>query len=479
MHAPATAPLRLVAPAVACVAALLLVASATPAGAAFTFAPRTLLACPGNPMSIAVGDINEDGILDLVVVAGPSQYAAYFLGTGNGNFGAQQTVPRTIYTANSVALGRFVDGGHLDIAVSEPASRSLLVLPGNGDATFGAPLSLPAGIQPRFATTGDFDLDGHVDLACTNSYSNTLTLYAGHGDGTFGPELCYGTDPYPWSLWSVDLDRDGRPDFACTSDSPGGVNSIINHGGTDFYPRYDLSAPGVTAGAVGDLDGDLDPDMAVTVTGAVQVCANAGGGVFTLLAPTYPATGTSRSMATGDFDGDGHLDLVRANWGDTAVSIFPGNGDMTFAPKVDFGIGASVWSVAVADLDGDGDLDIVAAEPGAQQVAVLINTRLTPAAVGPEPPPAATLLAARPNPSRGPELVFQLPRAQTGTLAVLDAQGRVVRTLVREAPFAAGRSVVSWDGRDDAGDPAAPGLYFARLRLADGSELSRKLELLR
>jgi hypothetical protein len=93
-------------------------------------------------------------------------------------------------------------------------------------------------------------------------------------------------------------------------------------------------------------------------------------------------------------------------------------------------------------------------------------------------PAALALSEARPNPMRASTGVsFELPRAGRVTLEVVDLQGRRVRTLLAgDRP--AGRYSASWDGRDDAGGPAAAGVYFVRLA-AGGTQLGRKVAYLR
>jgi hypothetical protein len=67
------------------------------------------------------------------------------------------------------------------------------------------------------------------------------------------------------------------------------------------------------------------------------------------------------SIASADLDGDGKLDLVTANSGDSTVSVLLGHGDGTFAAKVDYPVGTNPHSVSLDDVDGDRRLDIVTA----------------------------------------------------------------------------------------------------------------------
>jgi hypothetical protein len=79
------------------------------------------------------------------------------------------------------------------------------------------------------------------------------------------------------------------------------------------------------------------------------------------------------SLAVGDFNGDGMPDLVTANPGSDTVSVLLGNGDGSFAPKIDYALGMYPRSVAVGDFNGDGLPDLAAADSGSGQVSILLN----------------------------------------------------------------------------------------------------------
>lgn len=101
---------------------------------------------------------------------------------------------------------------------------------------------------------------------------------------------------------------------------------------------------------------------------------------------------------------------------------------------------------------------------------------VTPAQTLDAPPLPATELAfapVAPNPVRDvATLAFALPAASSAQLAVYDAQGRRVRTLL-DGPRPAGRQAVAWDLRDDGGRTLAPGLYLARLVTPAGTRVQR------
>ena len=80
-----------------------------------------------------------------------------------------------------------------------------------------------------------------------------------------------------------------------------------------------------------------------------------GNGVFDAVV-TYPAGGCSWSVALGDLDGDGDLDMAVANYDGDTVSVLAGLGDGTFELPLTYAVGKTAWSVALGDFNGDGNL---------------------------------------------------------------------------------------------------------------------------
>jgi hypothetical protein len=467
---------------------LALVATAPAALAAPGFGAPVQYACPGlwELVGIAVGDINEDGKLDIVGGPGPvwNQPVFYFLGAGGGAFEAMQGATIYVPSPSSLTLGRFRGAGSpLDLAFTNMPQKAVWIVPGNGDATFntGMASSYATGLDPRHVTTGYFNGDEALDVAVVNRNSNTVSYYPGNGSLAFGAPVSFGTGITPGSLSQADINNDGLPDFVLSSTASGAVHRVLlNDSSREYYPRYDTAAPGALASAVGDFTGDGVPDVAVTSEAQVWILQNNGFGNLSPRAETYGVSGGCVTMVAADLDGDGKQDLVRANLSGNTISVWPGNGDGTLGAKTEYVVGQTPWSMAVSDLDGDGDLDIaVGCNAAPYHVTVLLNQKVVnvpPAGA----PVRVALLAPRPNPSSsGSAIAFDLPAATTASVRVVDVQGRTVRTLADGASFAAGRATLTWDGRNDAGLPIGAGVYFVRLKTADGTEDVRKLELLR
>src|SRR6266540_3451905 len=87
----------------------------------------------------------------------------------------------------------------------------------------------------------------------------------------------------------------------------------------------------------------------------------------------YPVGADPRSVALGDFDNDGLLDLAAANSGSNDVSVLLNNGDETFGAALTFGAGSGPRSIAASDLNGDGVLDLVTANADSGDVSILLG----------------------------------------------------------------------------------------------------------
>src|SRR6266700_577854 len=138
-----------------------------------------------------------------------------------------------------------------------------------------------------------------------------------------------------------------------------------------FGPQTEYGAAsknGPSGIAVGDFNGDGKLDLAVVNFGDwnVYVLLGNGDGTFQAARSVYFASGGGFpwSIAAGDFNGDGKLDLAVSNYGSNSVSVLLGNGDGTFLPPLITPVGANPWYFAVGDFNGDGKLDLAVADYG-------------------------------------------------------------------------------------------------------------------
>lgn len=218
--------------------------------------------------------------------------------------------------------------GRLDTIVG--SGPNVVVLLGRGDGTFEPPRFFPAGVSPSSMVAADVNGDGKVDLILGGSNQVRMSVLLGHGDGSFDPPLSFA----------------GRSPETMTGGEPATV---------------DL--------AVGDLNGDGKPDLAITTYSGTRIYVCNGDGTFQF-AGSYGAPQPLRNVVLADLDGDGKLDMIVGGGG---VNVFKGNGDATFQTNVNYPGSGYVNVLAAVDLNGDGKVDVVVGSQQFSGVSVFLN----------------------------------------------------------------------------------------------------------
>ena len=335
-----------------------------------------------NPDAVAVGDFNGDGKLDLAVANFASASVSILLGKGDGTFqtAINYGLGSGAHHPTSAAVGDFNGDGKLDLAVANGGSNDVSVFLGNGDGTFQPALDYVTNsdlqsVVPSSVAVGDFNRDGHLDLAVANP--GGLSVLLGKGDGTFEPFVSYAAGSTPYWVAVGDFNRDGKLDLAVANEGSNDLSVLLGKGDGTFQAAVNYATGSQPASvAVGDFNGDGKLDLAVANIGSnnVSVLLGQGDGTFKP-AIDFGAGSNSRWVAVGDFNGDGKLDLAVANnasnGGTPSVSLLLGKGDGTFQNAVDYTIGTQPDSLAVGDFNGDGRLDLAVADIGSSTVLVL------------------------------------------------------------------------------------------------------------
>jgi hypothetical protein len=172
------------------------------------------------------GDVNGDGIADLVVANQTGSSVSIRLGTGLGSFSGTTNVAVS-GGAFDVALGDFNRDGRLDLAVPSNATVAVVLATGS-PGSFGSPTYFPVGSFPIAVAAADFNRDGNLDLAVANLLSATVSILMGQGTGSFAAKVDVNAGPTPRSLAAADFNHDGKIDLAVANQSSKAVSILLN-----------------------------------------------------------------------------------------------------------------------------------------------------------------------------------------------------------------------------------------------------------
>lgn len=313
------------------------------------------------PYGMTAGDVNGDGIIDLVSANTNSHTISVLIGNGNGTFYAAVTMASGGNGPLSVQIGDYNGDGISDISSANSAGNSVSILTGRGNGTFNTAVTYTVGSTSLGSlTTGDFNSDGVQDLLVTDDGGSSIKILIGNGNGTFKAALSVASGDGPTVARVGDFNGDGVLDIASGDTSANTVSIIIGKGdGTFNSPiAYNGTSDGIVDLRVADFNGDglLDVVNADAVGTTVSVFLGNGNG--TLRAPrTYSTGGFTEGVNIGDFNSDGNIDLVTTIG--ASVGILIGNGDGTFKARTSYSIaGGSNSEVVVADFNGDGVMDV-------------------------------------------------------------------------------------------------------------------------
>ncbi|MBZ5535424.1 MAG: FG-GAP-like repeat-containing protein [Acidobacteriia bacterium] len=347
-----------------------------------TFQPAVSYSAGLRPTSVAVADLNSDGKADLAVansgnpLAGQNGNLSILLGNGNGTFQAAVNYDSGAHPA-SVAIGDVNGDGIPDLAAVDNATG--LILLGKGDGTFQTAMSYGTGANPFAVALADFNGDGKLDLAMANYMSNNVSIMLGAGDGTFQTAVNFGAGTGPRFVATGDFNGDGKADLVFADSSSGAVSIILNTCDSSCsLPNFGVTtfllpaASNVTFPAAADFNGDGKIDLALINAGKVSILLGNGNGTFQ--SPVDYDVGTNPVfLAVGDLNGDGKADLVVVNGNSSNVSVLLGNGNGTFQPAVNYPVGSYPQSVAIADFNGDGKADLAVANNSSSSISILIG----------------------------------------------------------------------------------------------------------
>ena len=319
------------------------------------------------PSDVSLDDVTGDGKLDIV-----TDGLSLLSGKGDGTF--SDAIVRD-GSFQSISLGDFNGDRLLDLGTVNVEDFNASVFWGQASGTFFDRASATVGRSARPAVLGDLNGDSVPDMVIPNSTDNNVSVLLGAGHGNFADPATYAVGNEPWTACLGDLNEDGKLDIVTANESSDNVSVLLNNGDGTFaaHVTYDVGA-GPLSLALGDTDGDGHLDAVVTNDddGTISILRGAGDG--TLATQFVLDVGSSPfPVVLDDFNADGRQDIAVANRQQSRVSVLMGAGDGTFAPPVTYSVGSRPESLTVGDLNGDGAGDLVAANLNNDTVSVLLG----------------------------------------------------------------------------------------------------------
>lgn len=327
------------------------------------------------PMSVAVGDFDRDGNLDIVFTNSATNTVDLIFGNGHGDFGRRVSVPSPT-EPERVSVGDFNGDGIPDLTITHRHSDDVSVMLGNGHGVFRESFRWTTKGRSRWVTAADVDNDKVPDLVVACSGAQKLLVLLGRGDGTFDRIQEYESNGEPSAALVGDFNHDGISDVLVADYQVSGGTTVSlfagNGDGTFKAGKWFRTGFGPLAATAADYnsDGRLDVATADFHDGMSVLLATDKG-----FAPprTVPAASAPGFVASGDFDSDGKLDIILVCEHSNDAHIFYGDGEGTFGHAQTFPTGAYPDSIAIGDFNNDGRLDFVVGAVYGNLVSVFLN----------------------------------------------------------------------------------------------------------
>ncbi|MBE7172425.1 MAG: VCBS repeat-containing protein [Williamsia sp.] len=382
------------------------------------YLPKVDFTTASLPYYETIGDVDRDGKTDIVVVNANVNTVSLLHNVSSTGTISASSFERVDFAAGndprSVALADIDGDGKLDIILVNAGSGTLSVLrntayAGNDIHNFFDPkVDFTTGTNPFSVAIGDVNADGKADLVVANTKLNTVSVLINTTNtgntpltaSSFAPKVDFPAGTFPRFVVVRDVDGDGRADLVVVNEQSNTVSVLRNQVPSTTFSSSAFAAPvGFAVGAmpncvaVGDLDGDGKPELAVSNYGTNNISvlhntATPGSMTASSFAAKVDLATNPQPffVAMGDADGDGKADLLSANASSNTISILRNiaSGSITassFETRKDFATGGYPTCVAVGDLDGDGIAEVISSNAGNNTVSVLKVNAPAPATV--------------------------------------------------------------------------------------------------
>ncbi|HYV37174.1 MAG TPA: FG-GAP-like repeat-containing protein, partial [Gemmataceae bacterium] len=437
-----------------------------------------------NPVAIAFGDINQDNKPDFVTANSNNNNVTIVRGNGDGSFQVSTNLALTPATQPSaVATGDVNGDGLPDMVVGDTGSNQITVFLAVAAGLYG-PKTVISGVSaPNSVVLADLTHTGKLDIVATSAVTDVVTVLANNGAGVFSAPVTVATGKSPVKVVTGDFNGDGNLDLAVAHSAgnpknTGGVSILLGTGSRTFQAAKDVPTNGVPGSlGVADFNKDGFQDIVVTdtVTSVVTLLVGDGTGAFTIFG-NYAVGASPAGLLVADVNADGYADVVTVSSASTStdnISAILNAAGGGFSPAVFSGLpnGASLEDIALLNLNQDPFPDIIVTRTtgtgngnnvftlkGIGQGNFALNG-FNEAGGGNSPTPVPSFVAVISDPWR---------RATTFTVIGPIVNTNLVRNGDFEAPDLSGEfgNLNGWSTFDLGGNPGSRGRWVSQTGIA-------------
>lgn len=340
------------------------------------FATPVTVTSGNAPRRVAIGDLNNDGKLDVVTANQGGNNISVFINNGTGGLMAATNIAAGT-APTDIAIGDINGDGKPDIVACNMTTANVSVfLQGATAGAFGAAMNYATGtaVNPIAIAVGDLNGDKYADVVVkSNTIAQVAVLLANNtGTGALGTATIVTVAGTGGDVALVDVTNDAKVDLITTNFSMNNFTMMPGNANGTFGTAVNTA---VGTGPVGLAVADLDKDGKLDVVTANQTTNNVSfvkgnNGTFSAAANTGTAN-APETVAVADLNNDGIPDIITSNGNTNNFSFLAGTGNGTFAATVNTASGANgSFGFATADLSGDGLGDVVVGNSAANNVGV-------------------------------------------------------------------------------------------------------------
>jgi hypothetical protein len=366
--------------------------------------PPLFVPGPGVPVGpgsgpVVLADVNRDGHVDLISKHLLRRLVQVRLGNGRGEFpAAGNSSLRLRYQPGAIRLGDLDEDGSLDLVVArrDQAREYIHVFRGNGKGRFTSAAGAAWEVKGSFEfykptiRLADVNEDGKLDIVTSNGRRNTIEILLGNGRGSFAwaPGVTLQRDQDIHTFEPGDVDGDALVDLVVVTRTASGMARLtVLHGSGDGTFTPDSSSrdvlPGGRVGALADLNRDRHLDLVLVHarSNRLSVLLNSGRGTFAPASNSpYRLPAEAFAVVVADVNRDRKQDLV-ATMVDAEATGFAGRVAVLLsdgrkfirASGSPFRSGPGAYELAVGDVNGDGKLDVATSSFEGREIGILLG----------------------------------------------------------------------------------------------------------